>query len=387
MRLIYSMLIWLTLTVAAALAQDQSSKHVTGFAHCAADHPLAVGNVDAALAKGFNLPNWDPRNLGYKPDNVLLSHLRAEGFSHIRLPVDGEMLMARFTDPLTITSYLEAMDREVNRLAGLGYAVIVDMHPGGSFQSLHEREPDKGFSALTEAWDRIVERANNWPDNVIYFELLNEPTPDPVTWWSQAQSLVSLLNAKAKGRRLIIGPAVYQRYEPLLAAEPLVGEGLIYAIHYYDPFYFTHQAMTWDDRSFLRDVGQLPFPGDASHPALKAAVDKLKRSGKREAAKSLEETYRTRWDAARIASDFDPVGKWATKHNTAVIISEFGVLDFDVDKFARADWIRAVREGAERHCMGWTHWDFSDGFAMVDPTTSLPIPSIMDALLSVEASQ
>ena len=362
-------------------AQQSSRNVVDGLAHCADDHPLGKGGTHALLARGFNLPNWDPSYTGYKPDDSLLVHLRKEGFSHIRLPVDGEQLMRRFASANGIESFLDALDTEVLRLIGLGYAVSVDMHPKRRFQTLHRENPDLGYAALLEAWDRVAARARDWPVEMVYFELLNEPTPPQTIWWAQAQELVSYLNGRAPGRALVVGPAVFQRHEPLLSANPLVGKDLTYAIHYYDPFLFTHQAMTWRPGSFMEKIGQLPFPGDLKHPAVQKRLAAMWREGDEEAVKAIEQTYAEPWDAARIASVLAPVGAWAERHGVAVIVNEFGVLTFDVDPWARTDWLRAVRQGAEYHCLGWTHWDFSQGFAMVDPKTSLPDLFVLDALI------
>ena len=144
---------------------------------------------------------------------------------------------------------------------------------------------------------------------------------------------------------------------------------------------FTHQAMTWDPNSYLSDVGHLPFPADAGHPLIVEMVKKFRVKGNEEAAMDIEETYAKRWDAARILSDLTQVGDWSREHQVPVIVNEFGVLTFDVDMWARHDWLQAVRRGAEQNCLGWTHWDFSDGFALIDSATTLPDPFVLDALV------
>ena len=357
--------------------------NMPGLAGCEAVSSLANGGADARLARGFNLPNWDPDYTGYKPDDSLLIQLHQLGFSHIRLPVQAERVMARFSSAEQIATYLQAMDRDVQRLVGMGYAVSVDLHPSEPFQSLHQSEPETGAALLHEAWDRIAGVASemSWPLADVYFELLNEPVPDQALWWSQAQALVTHLNETAKGRKLVIGPAVFQRVEVLAAAEPLKGEGLIYAIHYYDPMAFSHQGMTWMPGSPLAIIGQMPFPGDATSPAVVEQAEKLKAAGMEDAAEGLLQSYQQGWDADRIATSLASVGDWSRRNNLPVIINEFGALTFDVDAHDRANWLRAVRDGAEANCLGWAHWDFSDGFAMVDSHTTLPDPLVLDALL------
>jgi len=356
------------------------------YAHCPQDHPLKRGNDSALLARGFNLPNWDPLYSGFKPDDALLSALKQQGLQHVRLPVDGENLISAHHDADHRRAYLDQLDETVTRLVGLGFAVSVDMHPAGHFQKLHSMAPKRAFEQLQEAWQHIVERGRDWPREQVYFELLNEPTPPQNVWWPQAQKLVNWLNDVDKGRRLVVGPAVFQRHEPLVASPPLKGDNIIYAIHFYDPFLFTHQAMTWDEGSFMSRLKQLPFPGSLDHPAVQEQIRRFSAAGETDAVEEIRNAYETPWNADRIRDELSATATWARQHKAAVIINEFGVLDFDVDRFARTDWLRAVRSAAESQCLGWAHWDFSDGFAMVNPQTTLPDPYVLDALTAPSAS-
>ena len=355
-----------------------------GLLTCQPGHSLAPDGADAALARGFNLPNWSPDYQGYKPDDALLGYLRKAGFSHIRLPIDGERLMRPYTDDKARLAYLDALDRAVTRLHALGFAVSIDMHPGGAFQATHTARPERGYELLKDAWGRIVHRADGWPSSgpPIYFELLNEPTPPQEIWWPQAQRLIDAIRAMAPQRPIIVGPAVYQRHEPLRASPPLKGAHLIYAIHYYDPFLFTHQAMTWDEGSVLARLGRLPFPASLQDPELQQRLAHYLAKGDGEAVSAIREGYDVPWTAERIAADMAAVAHWADSHHVPVIVNEFGTLTFDVEPEARHRWLTAVRKGAEASCIGWAHWDFSDGFAMIDERTSLPDPFVLDALLN-----
>lgn len=352
-----------------------------GLPHCGEHHAFSPTGSHARLARGFNLPNWAPSYQGYKPDDFLLRHLRAEGFGHVRLPVPAEKVMAHFTMPTERRDFLEALDAMVHRLVALDYAVSLDLHPSGPFAKMHKEEPEKAFAFLKEGWSFVVSHAADWSKSRVYFELLNEPSAEASLWWQQAQSLVTHLNRIDAGRNLIVGPATFQRYEPLLEKGSLRGKNLLYAIHYYDPFLFTHQAMTWAPGSYLGDLSFLPFPADINHHALQEQIDKFSKQGRPDVVKALREAYRTPWDETRIKATFARIGAWARKARVPVLVNEFGVLDFAVKRKDRMAWLRAVRQGAEEACLGWAHWDFSDGFAMIDPATTIPDPYVMDALL------
>ena len=331
-----SALIFCSFGTTATHAQTLGGKPA-GLTECARKALLAPEGRDAKLARGFNLPNWTPDYSGYKPDDSLLAQLHQLGFTHIRLPITAERTMSKFASDAEISAYLKALDVEVTRLIGLGYVVSIDMHPSRAFQNLHIHAPGEGLAVLKQAWDRIAEFGKDWPVDAVYFELLNEPAPQQSVWWQHAQKLVKDLNEVSPGRRLIVGPAVFQRVEVLASAEPLQGEGLVYAIHYYDPMVFTHQAATWMEGSPLAVIGQMPFPGDDKSPGLIAQVEKLKAAGMDEAAQGVQESYAKGWNADRIEASLASVGDWSNRHDAPVIVNEFGTLTFDVNPHDRAN--------------------------------------------------
>ncbi len=77
---------------------------------------------------------------------------------------------------------------------------------------------------------------------------------------------------------------------------------------------------------------------------------------------------------------FDMMAGWSARNGRSVIVNEFGVLSYHAPRQARLNWLAAVRWQAEQRCIGWTHWDFQDGFGLIDPGTGMPDPGVMDAL-------
>ena len=72
---------------------------------------------------------------------------------------------------------------------------------------------------------------------------------------------------------------------------------------------------------------------------------------------------------------------WSAKHSVPVIVNEFGVLSHVAPRQSRLTWLAAVRRHAEERCLGWTHWDFQDGFGLIDPATGMPDEGIIRALV------
>ncbi|WP_162916841.1 glycoside hydrolase family 5 protein [Cohaesibacter haloalkalitolerans] len=353
-----------------------------GLSQCPAGHPLSTNGRDSRLARGLNFPNWRVKNPDLKPDDDLLGKLFSEGFTHIRLPIEPVMVMEPFASPEEINQYMSELEGMLGRLTGMGYAVSIDMHPSSAvIAELYERNHELAFKLLTQAWEGLASKLKNWPFDDVYFDLLNEPT-DHGQWWPAAQVLVSRLNSIAPGRRLIVGPGIWQRYEPLLQSQPLNGNDLIYAIHFYSPMVFTHQSMNWDEGSSLSAISNVPFPASINHPSVMNQIIQLKSAGKSKAAEELSKAYEEPWNSERIGKIFKQVGQWASAHNVAVIVNEFGVLDFTVGMEDRGRWIRAVREGAELACVGWAYWDVGpDGFGLIDDKTRNVTPYAIDALL------
>src|SRR5262249_2749240 len=82
---------------------------------CAAQLPPGVPAARiASLARGFNLTSWLEGPSPRRPDMALLAELHARGFTHIRLPVAPERLMAEFSGPDEIARQSTELDRAID---------------------------------------------------------------------------------------------------------------------------------------------------------------------------------------------------------------------------------------------------------------------------------
>lgn len=304
------------------------------------------------------------------------------GFTHVRLPVDGEALMPAFADRDKIEQRLHEVDLAVDLLLTLDYAVIIDMHPsGGRLAGLHELDPARAFDQLQAAWRALSSRlAARDPDRV-FFELLNEPAVDQSIWQDEAVKLATTIRELAPNHTLIYGPSGAQDVPRLQAIEPLEVPNLVYAIHFYQPMVFTHQGRDWGERSPLADLKDVPYPLLRDDPSAEALVAQLTREGKAEAASSLRAAMDDNWDDKHVEEALAPAADWALRYRKPIIVDEFGVLGHHASLADRARWLRAVRTAAERYCFGWTHWEFDAGFGFLDATGEHIEPELAKALL------
>jgi endoglucanase len=320
-----------------------------------------------------NLPDWDSDDQSRRPTVAQLQALREEGLTHIRLLLDERRLVGDDRE-----AYLDAMFEQIILLFSVDYAVSLDLHAG----DIVERGPEEAEAGLTELWRTVARRVRSLDPGKLAIELLNEPQTDGATWWLVAGRLAAEIRRILPAHTIVVGPAGPQRHEELVGLEPLPDSNVVYAIHYYDPFAFTHQGADWggpDDP--IRHLRDLPFPASADDAAVGDGLAALEAAGEYEAAAALRRSLKAPWSEAAMKPAFEMMADWSARHGRPVIVNEFGVLSHYAPRQSRLDWLAAVRRQAEARCIGWTHWDFQDGFGLVDPATGMPDPGIMEALV------
>lgn len=346
---------------------------------------LASGRA-AVLARGVNIPDLVPMRAARAPSRHTLEHLRARGMTHVRLPIYAERALPHFSDGATLSRTLDDLDRALDLLLGCGFAVSVDMHPGAGLPRLYRRDPQAAFKALLAGWLLLGARVRRRPPALVFAELLNEPPTTDAVWRAQAAALVDRLRDHLPDTTMIVGAAPYERVEALANWPALSDQNVVYAFHYYDPMAFTHQGETWDASSPYAQMSGIPFPIDPKDPDIAKLRASLPGKLSPAAAKELEQTLSRPWTEAVIAQAFAPLAAWSRVHSVSVVLNEFGVLRFKTTPRDRAAWIEAVRRQAERHGFGWAHWEYGNGFGLLDENGRLD-RQIVDALLPPRAAR
>jgi endoglucanase len=340
---------------------------------CTASDAFPNPRLLSSMQRGVNLPGWDNEDESKRPTVTQFQALRKNGFTHIRLLLDARRLSGSQRE-----AYLDQMFEQIILLFSLDYAVSLDLHAGDVF----ERGADRAEADLLDLWRAVANRVQFLDTEKLAVELLNEPQTESGIWWPIAGRLAAEVRRVLPSHTIVVGPAGPQRHETLAGLEPLGDPNVIYAIHYYDPFAFTHQGADWggaDDP--IRYLRALPFPANAGDPEMKATVDKLKAEGHDDAATMLQQSLESPWTEDAMKPAFDMMADWSARHARPVIVNEFGVLSYHAPRQARLDWLAAVRWQVEERCIGWTHWDFQDGFGLIDPETGAPDPGVMKALV------
>jgi endoglucanase len=344
---------------------------------CAAVKTFPNPEMLKSMRRGVNLPGWDSADEGERPTTAQLQALRDRGFVHIRLPLDEKQLSGAASD-----AYLDQMFEEIILLLSLDYSVSLDLHAGGTIGAMFRDNPEAAERHLGNVWNKIAMRVRTLDPAKVAVELLNEPDMPGELWWPVAGRLSAEIRDILPATTIVVGPAGPQRHEALAGLKPLDDPNVVYAIHYYDPFVFTHQGADWggpDDP--LSKLGGLPYPAKLADPIMQERLSALTAAGHDEAAETLRRALQEPWDETAMTAAFDMMSGWSERHSRPVIVNEFGVLSYRAPRESRLDWLAAVRGSAEERCIGWTHWDFQDGFGLIDPATGMPDPEILDALV------
>jgi endoglucanase len=328
-----------------------------------------------ALSQGVNADGWiaDPRSA---PPPSLLRELRKAGLTHIRLPVPADFVMPRFAAKAEIDDRLRTVDTALKTLLALGYSVSIDLHSGERFNPLHKDDPAGAMTEMKSAWTELARVMQRYPSDRVFAELLNEPEVDAAQWQNEVRELAGFIRGLLPQTTLITGPVNWQRADSLPEFTPLDDPNVVYAIHFYDPMVFTHQAH-WDPNEPLHDVTGLPYPARADDPRVQQLREQLTALDKRKALAMVDRAIPDRGIDQWLA----PAVAWQRQYSRPIIINEFGVLKAGAPRDSRLRWLAGVTAYARQQCWGWTHWELSQGFGLADAVSGKVDREALRALL------
>ena len=323
-----------------------------------------------ALARGFNLAGQLDGSSSALMHEDLLRTLYSRGMRHVRLPVPAETVMSGFSTRDAVERQLQALTRFVGQLIDIGYAVTIDLHPGAQFQKMHRDKPAEAFAALKDAWQMLARVVGRFPPDKVFADLLNEPDVSAERWQGEMRQLAEFVRKLLPDTTLVVGPVNWQRADSLPRFKPLDDRNVVYAIHFYDPMAFTHQGH-WDRNDPLSEIKQLPFPltrGDATVMELRARLEVAEKAA---ALRELDTALAMSDKGDVVADQLAPALKWQAEYRRPLIINEFGVLTHHAPPQSRIQWLQTVVKFAEASCIGWTHWEFAQGFGLLNDKKQL----------------
>lgn len=366
-----------------------------------------------ALTREFPAPrtdyDWPPfQSQRPVPTPADLVRLRASGLDFIRLPVDPGPFLA--ADAGQRAELMDMLDAAVDAALAADLGVIVNVQANGA---THYWNPDRMYSSTAapefETYRALVSeiagRLQTKTSGMVALEPVNEPPQDcsSEAWRAVQASLLTAARVLGPSVPLVVTGGCGSMVRGLTALDPAPladFEPILFTFHFYEPYLFSHQGAPWMREPVYRALNNVPWPASAGTlertlASVRARMaqdsersDEEKKTAYEETEKVLKVYFDAQPDRRFIDRYLKQVSDWAQTHGIArerIIMGEFGALRTDARYTAapnpdRARYIADVRQSAEAVGFPWAFWDLFDGMGMMDDTTRVFDPAMVEAL-------
>jgi licheninase len=332
------------------------------------------------LNKGVNFTNWlenaDGKFKSFEFGEKDVQILAENGFKSLRLPIDLDLyatnrdaFIAGTDAELTFdddTLFL-VLDSFVEWTAKYNMSLVIDYHEYDNSYNLTSAKDANYIKMMAETWKHVAAHYAESTREDLFFELLNEPdmTNGKVTaalWTNAAQAMIDAIRTVDTKHTILFGDAQWYSITLLAKRTPFTDDNIIYVIHTYEPFAFTHQGGSWTDYATIHDI---PFPYDPAKWSTVSGDFGVNKSTKAYVKTAIKNYYKTGSKEA-ILEQVLTAKKWAATNNVPVIINEFGALNLRSTAESRINYLTAMREICDTLQIPWTHWGYTGNFSVIE---------------------
>lgn len=302
------------------------------------------------LGNALDAPSEGAWGVTLQPNHFRMA--KAAGLDHVRLPVRFSA-HALAEAPFTIEPALfERVDFAIQQAAEQGLSIIIDLH---HYEELMKK-PSRHADRLLGLWKQIAERYRDKPATVA-FELINEPCDElkPEILNGITQRALAIVRATNPTRTVFVDSFFWAGADYLKQLELPQDPNLVPSFHDYQPILFTHQGMPWMTAEF--QTPGVVFPGPPATPVTPLpAAQKTDWVSRWFASYNADPIAKNSNGPTAIFDYFKVVEEYVKSTNRRVYMGEFGVPKV-VDAKSRENWLRMVRQEAEKRHIGWALWD------------------------------
>ena len=334
------------------------------------------------LNKGINFTNWlenaDGKFKKFVFDETDIKLLADNGIKSLRLPIDLDLYATnrdKFVKDTTGTVELAfdddtlfmVLDSFVEWTGKHDMSLVIDYHEYDNSYNATSAKDNKYIQMMAETWKHVAAHYAENTREDLFFELLNEPdmSAGKVTaaqWTTAAQAMIDSIRSVDKKHTILFGDAQWYSINLLTKRTPFTDDNIVYVIHTYEPFVFTHQGGSWTDYATIKGI---PFPYD---PAKWSTVsgDFGVTKGSQISVKNAVKNYYKNGSKEAIMAEILKAKKWAATKNVPVIINEFGALNLRSSAESRLNYLTAMREICDTLQIPWTHWGYTGNFSLFE---------------------
>jgi endoglucanase len=318
--------------------------------------------------RGVNISHWLSQNNATRAYGAPwfgeedVAWIAAQGFDHIRLPVDVRLCMA--PDGSLDPAKLKPIHDTIKWAKPRGLGVVLDAHflPGADFNAQGGDKRVYTDAALSKkvagVWRELAQIFAKEGDDV-RFEILNEPVADENKQLNPFMHQMLAAIRESNPTRIVY--VTSNRWSQFSTVPDVVlpdDRNIALTIHNYEPLVFTHQRAPWvglDEK-----LAPVAFPGEV--PDLKGHVTADRHDFGKKGDKLT---------VAQISAAFEKVAAWVQQHRPGmeVYVGEFGVYK-TADPQSQRNWLATIVHECKKRDWGWAVWDYKGGFAVRNPDGS-----------------
>jgi licheninase len=332
------------------------------------------------LNKGVNFTNWlenaDGKFKSFELGEKDVQILSENGFKSLRLPIDLDLYatnrdaFVKGTDAelkFDDDTLFMVLDSFVEWTAKHNMSLVIDYHEYDNSYNTTSAKDTNYIKMMAETWKHVAAHYAENTREDLFFELLNEPdmSDGKVTaaqWTVAAQAMIDAIRSVNTKHTILFGDAQWYSISLLAKRTPFTDDNIIYVIHTYEPFAFTHQGGSWTDYATIHDI---PFPYDKAKWSTVSGDFGVNKSTKPYVKTNIKNYYKTGSKEA-ILEQILVAKKWAAKNNVPVIINEFGALNLRSTAESRINYLTAMREICDTLQIPWTHWGYTGNFSVIE---------------------
>ena len=335
------------------------------------------------LNKGINITNWLEENKAYfkgkfKFDESDVKLMADNGIKSLRFPIDldsyatnRDEFVADSTDTVELKfddeNLFAVLDSFVEWTGKHEMSFVIDYHEYDNSYNAKSAKDPRYAKMMANVWKHVAAHYASNEREDIFYELLNEPdmtsgAVKSAAWHAAAQEDVDSIRTVDTKHTIIFGDAEWYSISVLAKSEPLNDDNVIYAIHTYEPFVFTHQSASWAETKTIKN---LMFPYDKEKWSEYSADFGITKSTPSHIKNAVKNYYKN-GNMEAILKSVIPAKKWAIEHNVPVIINEFGAYNLKTDKQSVLNYMSAMRTISDTLQIPLTHWGYTGGFALFD---------------------
>lgn len=319
------------------------------------------------ISRGVNIGNWLSQSwvMGEQREKIFTEEdielLAANGFDHIRLPVDEAQL---FNMDMTLNeSTVELIHRTVDCCVEHGLKVIFDLHILRSFNFLDNDAPlwksTEEQDKLVDMWRDIQGILRDYPVTSVAYEILNEAVAPTDGQWSDLMlRVVSMIRETEKDRVIVLGANMQNQVGHV--KNIIVPEGdrnILLSFHFYEPLLITHYQASWTQLRNLHFIGPMHYPGQLIPDDVYAALN--------DEEKTVVEPYNHSYDKEWMRQMWQEAVDYAKTKGIGLYLGEFGCL-VNCGEEVRLAWFKDVVDLCRELGIPYTMWEYNSQFGFAD---------------------